>query len=97
MKPSTPTRSMWERDREGFSAFCCEYFQVNFDNAPVFIVRSEYVKVRKSGPHQLIKLAEPATQERLERGRQKARTKHTSTRLSQQAMQRSGSLIESVR
>lgn len=52
---STPDTSWWmTAPREGFSEHCIAVFGVNFDNAPTFISRSEFIQV-KGRPHQVKK------------------------------------------
>lgn len=92
---STPTSSWWTVEpREGFSVKCCELFAVNFDNAPTFISRSEFIPVGRGKSHKLKKTASVrkdlrVTPEQARRGRA---NKHIGTRMSERAMQ-SASLV----
>lgn len=80
--------------RDGFAAACITRFEVNFDNAPMFVSRSEYIPVKHGRPNRLKKTIEPGVQTPKQWGTKKhSRAQCVGNQLSAKAMQ-SGSLLE---
>lgn len=94
MKQKPSAASWWENvNRKDFSSFCIEKFGTNFDNAPTFIVRSEFIKTKGSETHTLYKQIHHGL-EPLSAGRKVAKQgKQIAAQMSTRAMQIGQSLL----
>jgi hypothetical protein len=94
MKKQQSVASWWASvQREGFAEYCISRFGTNFDNAPTFIVRSEFIKTKGSETHTLYKQIHHGL-EPLSAGRKVARQgKQAAAKMSADAMRMGASLL----